>query len=27
SKNLFSPQFDIKRKRIYCGDRLYEKKP
>ncbi len=27
SKNLFSPQFDTKRKRIYCGDRLYEGKP
>ncbi|GMB92979.1 phosphoethanolamine transferase [Helicobacter bizzozeronii] len=25
SKNLFSPRFDTKRKRIYCGDRLYEK--
>ncbi len=27
SKNLFSPQFDTKRKRIYCGDRLYGGKP
>ncbi len=24
SKNLFSPQFDIKRKRIYCGDQIYK---
>ncbi|WP_104740986.1 phosphoethanolamine transferase [Helicobacter bizzozeronii] len=27
SKNLFSPAFDTHRKRIYCGDRLYEGKP
>ncbi|GMT38833.1 hypothetical protein NHP20013_09220 [Helicobacter bizzozeronii] len=27
SKNLFNPAFDTHRKRIYCGDRLYEGKP
>lgn len=25
SKNIFSSQFDIKRKRFYCGDNDYDK--